>query len=331
MTCPENVSYRDIGKRLLNHSTFLVISHIRPDGDAYGSSIAMALMLKSLGKSVTLWNEDGLLPRFAFLPGSQSLERSPSDHPKSFDCVVSLDTSVHSRSGSRTLLAITSFKDWVNLDHHVSNDRYGSLCHVDSAVPATGEVLYDFFKANGWTITADIAVNLFAAISTDTGSFQYLQGCEKGAKTFATAAQLIASGVNVADVSTRIYDSVSRKRIELQKRAFNRLEFSADKRISHLCVTLQDLADSEAEPDDNEGFVEIARGIEGVVAAAFFEELANGMIRVSLRSKDEKVNVCDVAARFGGGGHRMAAGARISGELSTVRKTIVEALEEALP
>lgn len=329
MTCKENVSYGDIGNRLLGHERFLVISHIRPDGDAYGSSIAMALMLRSLGKSVTLWNEDGLLPRFAFLPGSDSLLPSPST-PTAFDCVVSLDTSVHSRSGSRTLASIASYKDWVNLDHHLSNDRFGSLCHVDSAVPATGEVLYDLFTANGWKINADIAVNLFVALSTDTGSFQYLQGAEKGAKTFAVAANLIATGVNVADVSTRTYDSVPRRRIELQKRAFANLTFGASGRISHLSVTLRDIAESSAEPDDTEGFVESARGIEGVVAAAFFEELSDGIVRVSLRSKDERVNVCDVAARFGGGGHRMAAGARVSGNLSEVRELVVEALEQAL-
>lgn len=330
MTCPENVSYRDIGKSLLRHSTFLVISHIRPDGDAYGSAIAMALMLKKLGKSVTLWNEDGLLPRFAFLPGSECLVASPSSGSLSFDCVVSLDTSVRSRSGEHTLASIAAFKDWVNLDHHISNDRFGSLCHVDASVPATGEVLFDLFAANDWQITSDIALNLFVAISTDTGSFQYLQGIDKGAKTFNVAAALIAAGVNVAEVSTRVYDSVSRKRIELQKRAFSGLELSADNRISHLSVTLKDIADSHAEPDDTEGFVEIARGIDGVVGAAFFEELAGGMIRVSLRSKDESLNVCDIASRFGGGGHRMAAGARVAGSLTTVRTTVVQALVDAL-
>ena len=329
MTCAENVSYRDIGRCLLGHSNFLVISHIRPDGDAYGSAIAMALMLKELGKSVTLWNEDGLLPRFAFLPGSEHLRPSPSN-PHAFDCVVSLDTSVRNRCGARTIQAIGSFKDWVNLDHHISNDRFGTMCHVDATVPATGEVLHDLFAANDWPITADIAVNLFVAISTDTGSFQYLQGVDKGAKTFAVAAKLIKAGVNVADVSTRVYDSVSRKRIELQRRAFAGLEFTAGGRVAHLSVTLQDIADSQAEPDDTEGFVETARGIEGVVGAAFFEELPDGMIRVSLRSKDENLNVCDVASRFGGGGHKMAAGARIAGELSSVRRTVVRALEEAL-
>lgn len=330
MSCNENVSFREIGESLLRHSRFLVISHIRPDGDAYGSAIAMALMLRSLGKSVVLWNEDGLLPRFTFLPGSELLIPSPSHGSHVFDCVVSLDTSVHSRSGTRTLGAIERYSDWVNLDHHISNDRFGSLCHIDASVPATGELLYNLFTANAWPITTDVAVNLFVAISTDTGSFQYLQGADKGAKTFAVAAKLIAAGVNVADVSTRLYDSVSRKRIELQKRAFNGLEFSAGDRISHLSVTLEDIASSNAEPDDTEGFVEIARGIEGVDAAAFFEELANGMIRVSLRSKNESVNVCEVAGRFGGGGHRMAAGARIPGNLSDVRRMVVQALEEAL-
>lgn len=331
MTCTENISYTDIGRTLLGHSRLLVVSHLRPDGDAYGSSIAMALMLKSLGKSVTLWNEDGLLPRFAFLPGSEHLDSPPSSGTCDFDCVVCLDTSVRARVGARTLAAIGAFKDWVNLDHHLSNDRFGNVCHVDADVPATGEVLHDLFSANGWHITADIATNLFVAISTDTGSFQYLQGPRKGSKTFSVATGLIATGINVADISSRVYDSVSRKRIELQKRAFSGLAFSSDNRISHLGVTLQDIADSHAEPDDTEGFVEIARGIDGVTAAAFFEELPEGMIRVSLRSKDPKVNVCDVASRFGGGGHRMAAGARIRGDLATVRQAVIQALEEALP
>lgn len=331
MTCPEDVDYATIGKKIAEHRTFLVLSHLRPDGDAYGSSIAMALMLRSLGKSVTLWNEDGMLSKFQFLPGSDTLVASPDADTHDFDCVICLDTSVRARVGPRTLAAIGSFAEWINLDHHISNDRFGTLCHVDSAVPATGELLFDFFAANGWPIDPQIAVNLFAAISTDTGSFQYLKGSAKASKTFRVAASLVATGVDVADVSTRIYDCVSRERIELQKRAFNSIKFASEGRIAHLQVTRADIAEAGAQPDDTEGFVEAARGIDGVVAAAFFEQLSDGIVRVSLRSKDERVNVCEVAARFSGGGHRMAAGARTQGDLSDVRSAVVRALEEALP
>lgn len=318
-----NATFSEIARALEPARTVLVASHLRPDGDAFGSTIAFALWLQSLGKEVTAWNEDGMLEKFRYLPGAE-LVQAPSGAGRRFDAFVALDTSVKNRLGT-VLAAIEEPATFINIDHHVSNGRFGALNYIDSESPATGQIVFEFLKEVGGEITPAIASNLFAAISTDTGSFQYPNTT---ARTFEVGAELVRAGVNVGALSQAMYDRQPRRRLELLRHALNAAQFSADGRVASFSLSLDDVARLGVLPEDNEGIIDHLRSVDTVVAAVFFEDLGDGKVRVSSRSKDPRVDVCRVCARFGGGGHALAAGARMNGTLAEVETQFLKALTD---
>jgi phosphoesterase RecJ-like protein len=320
-----NSSFEAIAGVLRERSRFLVMSHVRPDGDALGCEIAMALCLRQLGKDVTVWNEDGVPEKFEYLPGHQCVTRPPAE-PREFEVAISLDTAIQNRVGS-CLAAIKRADLWVNIDHHISNDHYGDLAYIDPVAPATGQILFEFFRSSGFTVTREMAENLFVAISTDTGSFQYPNTT---ARTCEIAAELIRLGINVGDLSQKMYESYPRRRLEMLRAMLNVLRFGSRDRVASFSLSLATAQALGAQPDDNEGLIDTIRAVKGVIVAAFFEELPEGKVRVSLRSKDPRVDVCKVCAQFGGGGHTLAAGARIRGPLAEVEDKVLQAIEREL-
>lgn len=321
-----NAPLAEIGKALRQHKRYLVLSHVRPDGDAIGCSLAMGLCLKELGKDVTIWNEDGLPQRFEFLPESHLISK-PSQDLSPFDVVVVVDTANRPRAGERCLKAVAPGALWLNIDHHVSNDRTGDLVYVDSAAPAAAEVLFELFTHCNLPITRAMALSLYVGISTDTGSFQYPSTT---ARTYEIAAELVRLGVPIGSVNEQLYDTNPRRRLNLLREVLNGMRFSSDERVSSFALTRAVSSQLATIPDDTEGLIETLRSVEGVVVAAFFEEMDNGIVRVSLRSKDAAVNVCEVCAEFGGGGHTLAAGARVSGSLAEVQERVLAAIEKRL-
>jgi phosphoesterase RecJ-like protein len=188
----QNCSLEEIAKVLRSRQRFVIMSHVRPDGDALGCTLAMALCLKQLGKDVTVWNEDGMLDKFRYLPEADLVTRPPTE-PQEFDVAIALDTAVWSRVGS-CFAAVKRADLWINIDHHVTNDHYGDLAYIDATAPATGQILYELFRSQDLPLTYAMADNLFVAISTDTGSFQYPSTT---ARTYEIGADLIKAGVNV--------------------------------------------------------------------------------------------------------------------------------------
>ena len=314
----KEAGFDEIREALRGRSRILVASHLRPDADAYGSSIAAALWLQSEGHEVTLWNEDGMLSKFSFLPSSE-LVTKPSATPVSFDAVLALDTSVKNRLGT-VLAAVADAPLWVCIDHHRSNEGYADQNLIDASRPATGQILAEGFLKAGITITPEMATNLFAAISTDTGSFQY-EGTS--AETFEVAAELIRRGVHVATLSRSLYESQSKRRLDLLKHALVNALFTCNERVASFSLSLADVAALGVIPEDNEGIIDHLRSVESVKAAAFFEEMPGGMVRLSLRSKDNSFDACSLCEKFGGGGHRMASGARIKGALAEVQERVL--------
>ncbi|HEU4678427.1 MAG TPA: DHH family phosphoesterase, partial [Terrimicrobiaceae bacterium] len=228
-----NSSFSEIADTIKNAERILVASHIRPDGDALGSTIAFALWLKSIGKSVTAWNEDGVTQRYRYLPQYEIIS-IPDSVPRPFDVLVALDNSVKNRLG-KVLQGVSSVEILINIDHHVSNELYGALNYVDPASPATGQIIYEFFKAIGAPLSPDMAANLFAAISTDTGSFQY-PGTD--VRTFDAAAALVAAGVDVGSFSRKMYDNQPRRRLDLLRHALNEARFSCDGHLASFSLSL---------------------------------------------------------------------------------------------
>lgn len=303
----------------------LVASHLRPDADALGSAIACTLWLKGRGKEVTAWIDGGMPEKFRYLP-DHGLVSAPPASPEKFDVLLALDTSVRSRLGT-VEAAVAPGAIWINIDHHVSNELYGDINHIDPTAPATGQILFEMFRHTGEELTPAIATNLFAAISTDTGSFQY-QGTDS--RTFDAGSGLVAAGVDVAVLSRAMYENLPRRRFELLRFALNRAEFHCRDRIATFSLLLADAARLGVIPEDNEGIIDQLRSIEGVCAAIFFEELPEGKVRVSARSKDPALDVCKICQIFKGGGHPMASGARIPGTLEKVKEEFLKVVSDEI-
>ena len=316
-----NSTLAEIATALRSHESFVVMSHMRPDGDALGCQIAMALCLEQLGKKVTVWNEDGVLEKYNYLPRAEIITRPP-EAARDFDVAIALDTASLKRLGS-CVRAVGKTKLWINIDHHISSERYGDLVFIDEKAPATGQILYELIRDQDLPLTYEMADNLFVAISTDTGSFQYPN---TSARSFEIGAELIKAGVNVGRLSQRMYESYPRRRIDLLRELLNALKFSCDGRVASFSLTTATANAVGSRPEDTEGLIDHIRAIEGVVVAGFFEELPEGKIRVSLRSKDARCDVCKICSQFRGGGHQLAAGARVKGMLAEVEERVLNAI-----
>ena len=314
-----NATFDEIGKVLRGHQRFAVLSHVRPDGDALGSQLALTLSLQKLGKDVMAWNEDGLLEKYNFLPGGEQL-RGPANGPQDFDVAIALDTATQNRLGTAAD-SVRSAKTWINIDHHPSNPGYGDLFYIDPTAPATGQILYELIRSQQLPIDAPIAENLFVAISTDTGSFQYPNTT---ARTFEIGAQLLRCGVNVGRVSQLLYENYPRRRTELLRELLGTMRVKGHGKVASFSLSLKVAADLKVKPEDNEGLIDHLRAIQGVVVAAFFEELVEGKVRVSMRSKSDAADVCAICEKFGGGGHKLAAGARVRGTLAEVEEKVLK-------
>ena len=320
-----NPTFAQIGEAIAQHQKFLVLSHMRPDGDALGCEIAMILALQKLGKNVTTWNEDGMLQKLSWLPHSDAVTTPPAEK-QNFDVVIVLDTAVQERVGT-PLASVGAAKIWINIDHHFSNPGYGDLVWIDASAPATGQILFELFTALNWEIDPAMAENLFVAISTDTGSFQYPSTT---ARTYEIGAELIRRGADVGRISRDLYESYPLRRVQLLKALLNEMTFSTENRVASFALTQAAASTLGVLPEDNEGLIDHIRSVEGVIIAIFFEELPEGRIRISVRSKDPKISASALCQKFGGGGHILAAGARIRGSLAEVRTQVLETIDHEI-
>ena len=319
-------SLPEIAAALREARSIVVLSHVRPDGDAVGSQVGLGLALRALGKTVVLLNEDGCPENLDFLPGAETLRR-PGKEALEADLVVALDTAVPERLGKGVMTQLGNApRRWINIDHHVSNPGYGDLVHVDPAVPATGQIIYELLEQGGLPRPVEALENLFVAISTDTGSFQYPSTT---ARTFAIAAAMVEAGVNVGTLSARTYHRRPLRKLRLLQRLLDNLELSDGGRVAACHLDLATKRELGLRPEDSEELINEIRAIDTVVVAVFFEELPEGKIRISSRSKDPAVDVCRICQQFGGGGHPLASGARMPGPLSAARERFLSAVHEA--
>jgi bifunctional oligoribonuclease and PAP phosphatase NrnA len=321
-------SYPKIIDRILEKiqasETICIGGHVRPDGDCIGSELAMTLALHKLGKKVVCWNENPVPAKYAFLD-TTNLVRKP-EPGQEFDLVICLDCASFERLGAIGP-AIERRKCLINIDHHQSNTRYGDINWISDREASTGELVFKIFKAAGWPITPRMADCLFTAVSTDTGSFQY--SATKPA-TFHTAGELVKLGAHLETISREVYESFTLSRVRLLQSVYNHFHLTYNNRVAYLWLKNRDFVRSGADRDDTEGLIDHIRAIEPVIVACVFEELGPEMTRISLRSKTDAVNVNEVAAQFGGGGHRAAAGARIPGKPLSVQRRVLAAIKKSL-
>ncbi|MBX7208582.1 MAG: bifunctional oligoribonuclease/PAP phosphatase NrnA [Verrucomicrobiaceae bacterium] len=324
MELKTNTNFAGIAATLRGAQRIALVSHVRPDGDAVGSLLGLALSLRQMGKTVYPLLEDGVPENLMFLPETGLVMKPGSDPLMDLDVAIALDTATHERIGEGCMFVLSGAAKLVNIDHHGSNPGYGDLFLIDSREPATGQIIYKLLRETGMPIDDAVRQHLFAAISTDTGSFQF--SCTT-ADSHRIAAEMMEAGLDIATLCRALYHTYPKRRLELQKALLNEMQFCAGDRIVSWILT-KELMDSVAMlPGDTEGLIDTLRAVDSVVSAVIFEEVAGGKIRVSARSKDTRLNVANVCAQFGGGGHAMAAGARIKGTAAEVSEKFLAALE----
>ena len=283
---------------------FVVTSHARPDGDAIGSSMAMAYALADLGKDVRVVSRDPVPPQFEACPGVQQI--LVTDHVADpGDAVIVMEC------GDLTRPDIGGLERGfvINIDHHPGNTMYGALNWFDVSAAACGEMVFDLVRALDVPLTPEIATHVYVAVLTDTGSFHY---SNITARTFDIARLCTEAGVDPAAVARDVYDSNRIGRLKLFRAVLNGMHLDASERIATMAVTRQMASDCGATYEDTEGLVNFPLSAKEVLAVVFFKENAAGDWRVSLRSKGD-IDVNAVAREFGGGGHKNASGCGVRG------------------
>jgi phosphoesterase RecJ-like protein len=307
-----------------NSRTVCIVGHIRPDGDCVGSQLGLSLALQNEGKKVCCWNEDPIPEKYEFLDPDKIFQK-PRRGTK-FDCVVATDAASYERLGTVSS-CVANRKLLINIDHHESNTRYGELNWVSAREPSTGELIFRLLKTAKWPITRPIADCLFTAVSTDTGSFQY-STTRPG--TYHVAGELVSRGANLAKICEEVYQSYPVSRARLLRHIYSHFKLTHKDQIAYFWLKKADFARTGADSSDTEGLIDHIRAIAPVVVACVFEEIEPELTRISLRSKNSKVNVNEIAAQFGGGGHPAAAGARIPGTPLSVQRQVIAAVKKAL-
>jgi phosphoesterase RecJ-like protein len=309
-----------ISELINRHRIFLITAHERLDGDALGSELALCHILRSLGKEVTVYNQDGTPENYQFLPGS---DRIVHDLPplESFEVAFILDCSELERVG-REYGRIASIPNLANIDHHVSNEGFCEAALVDPLASSTGEMICRLVSHMGLAVSREAATCLYAAILTDTGGFRY---GNTGRGTLMAAADLVAAGAEPQWISEHIYEMNPPAKIRLLATVLPTLSIDEGGRVGSLTVTQQALAAAGALPEHTEGYVDLPRTIRGVEISILYAEMTDGRFKLSLRSKGS-VNVERVARVFGGGGHMNAAACRIEGELVEIRRRVLETI-----
>lgn len=313
------------------HDGFLLSAHVRPDGDAIGSVLGLGLALEAMGKKVLMVSEDGVPESLAFLRKSDCIVKASEVTPEQLQGIgvmIALDTGDQPRLGEAVNgLFVDKGMAVINIDHHISNPQYGDHNLIDSTSPATGQIVYELLKNHDIAVPPESIDALFVAISTDTGSFQFPSTT---ATTLEIVADMVREGLDLGEMSSKIYHRQPLRKVRLLQDLLNRLELTADDRVGSWYLPMETRERLALVPDDSEDLIDHIRCIDSVIVAVFFEELADGKIRVSSRSKDQRFDVCKVCQQFGGGGHSLAAGARMAGPLLDAKEKFLKAIHDEL-
>lgn len=312
------------------HQRFVISSHVRPDADAIGSERGLALLLESLGKEVRIINPSATPNHLRWLDPEGTIQKVGGEVTVESVCETDVHLVIDTSSWVQLpevqkVLEQTPAKKVV-IDHHVSSDDLGAVEFKDVSASATGVLITELVEACGVAPGPEQATALFAAIATDTGWFRFSNA---DARTYRTAARLIDHGVQPNVIYRELYERSSLSRLKLHSVVLARVDLAFEGRLGHTWVRRQDFSDTGAHPSDTEDLVNDCLTIEGVEAAFILVEQADGRVKVSLRSRSV-LNVAAIAEQFGGGGHKQAAGAMLSGPIATAQQTILEAFREAL-
>lgn len=307
-------------KFIEQHDDFLVVSHIQPDGDAASSTYVTGWLLDQLGKSYTMINEGPMPSKFSFLTGSDRVLDFSNHIPnRRYPTIISVDCADYSRIG-RVSTLFDEGAELLNIDHHPTNDRFGSCHLIKDDAAATVQIMYDL--AIHMKLKPDLAFGdcIYTGLLTDTGGFRY---SNTSPEVMQMAASLLDLGVEGSVIAEHVLERVTYSQIVLLQKALSTLSFAHDRKLAWLAVSLADLESTGASSEDLDGLVNYPRNVEGVEVGMLFKEKAAGIIKVSLRSSG-LVDVAAVAQSLGGGGHVRASGCTIHGNLEQAVERMVQ-------
>lgn len=300
-----------IGRR----TRFVVTSHARPDGDAVGSALACAEILRTMGKNADIFLRDGVPHIYRPLPFAERVKAVPAINGD-YEAAIILECD----SVQRTRLQGLEKQYLINIDHHSSARPFGHVNWIDPSACATAEMVFRLAREAGVKISPEVATCLYTAVLTDTGSFCFTGTSER---TFALAQELVRSGADPVRIAQSVYFSNPASKMRLLGAALRNLH--VDGELAWMFISQQDMERSGAADEDCEGLVNYALAMGGIEVALFFREMADLRYRVSLRSKGA-INVAKIAEMFGGGGHECASGCSIDGPLSVASERLLEQL-----
>lgn len=304
-----------------NKQNFAITTHVRPDGDGVGSSLGLCWLLRSLGKNAEVILRDEIPAAYRDLPGASDVKKVSEVNGK-YDAVFVIECSDIDRPGIKRL----SDQIIVNIDHHSTCEHFGTVNWIDATASAVGEMIYNLCKAIGGRVTKEIAECVYLALVTDTGSFHFPNTTER---TLKVASELVKVGVEPAKISEAVYSSYSWSRIELMRQVMATVKRNESGNIAWMRQSLEMAEKAGAVDGDNNGLVNIPLSAKEICAVVYMREVQPNAYRVSLRSKGN-INVARVAEQFGGGGHKNAAGCRVTGNWDEQERLIVSAISEAV-
>ena len=316
----------DLLRRVRQGNRFLLTSHVNPDGDAIGSELGLARMLRGLGKGAVVWNHDPTPAVYRPLPGSERIhvgEEPPAGFPDMFDAIIVLECPSPDRTGLEKHLAE---RPVINIDHHLGNQCYGAVNWVDSAAPAVGEMVFRLAQGLKVPLEPEVAACLYLTLVTDTGGFRFSNATPAA---FEAAAALVREGAHPEQVSQWLYESQPLGVVRLLGEMLQTLEIHEEGRVATGRLTRAMFEKAGANPGDSEGLIDSIRSIAGVDAVALIREREDGSHKISLRSRGE-VDVEKIARHHGGGGHRNAAGFTLEGDGEEIRRQVAAELGAAL-
>lgn len=313
---------------LRSRRSFLVSSHLRPDGDAIGTQLALRLILLALGKRVVVQDHSPVPVNFHFLPGAR-LIRPFGPLPFRPEAALIVDAPSPHRLG-KVREHLPAIPLVINVDHHVSNEYFGGINWVEPKSSSVGEMVHALVRALGLPLSRPVALCLYVALLTDMGKFQFMVTPESGARIFRLAAELTATGLVPYEIYKLVYNLYSNDQLKLLGEALRTLAFAAGGQIACMSVTEEMVRRYGISDDNTDGLISQPRDLRSTRVAILFTE-SDGKVKVSLRSKEpRRLNMNRVASRFGGGGHPAAAGAEVEGSLAHVRPLVLKAVEEEI-
>jgi bifunctional oligoribonuclease and PAP phosphatase NrnA len=308
---------------VLNHAkNILLLPHVNMDGDALGSVLALYWTFHRMGKTVRVIVEEAPPENLQFLPGSDQVmvyQKGEEDEYHQVDLVLAVDTADLERLGARGRI-FRNAQITMNIDHHPTNTKYATYNWVVSDAAATGEVIYSLLKDLGEQLDKEIATCLYGAIASDTGGFRF---SNTSSFTHQIAGELIKSGANSSDISMQLFEDVSMNRLKVLAEIIHLIELHHKGRIAMILLPKEVIERFQATEEEINGYSNLGRSIRGVEVAVFIREKQPGEFKISMRSR-QTIDLTDVAIRFGGGGHKRAAGFNYVGNLNEIKEQLLK-------